>query len=193
MTLTSKPKDSRIAYFLVAMVAAIAGFSVYHFGLSNSSNHPSTPRDPLTPMSQELVGSQRPEFSLTDLEGQALSITKWDGLVVLVNFWATWCPPCRKEIPAFMEILNRYRDRGFQIVGIAIDEPEAVTDFINDLGVNYPQLIGEQDAIEVSQIYGNHFGALPYSVLFDRQGIIRFIKPGELKQDMLESHLQKWL
>ena len=193
MTLTSKPKDSRIAYFLVAVVAAIAGFSVYHFGPSKPPEQPSARPDPITSGSLELVGSQRPEFSLTDLEGQALSITQWDGLVVLVNFWATWCPPCRKEIPAFMEVLNRYRGRGFQIVGIAIDEPGAVTDFISELGVNYPQLIGEQEAIEVSQLYGNHYGALPYSVLIDRQGIIRFIKPGELKRDTLESHLLKWL
>jgi peroxiredoxin len=193
MTVTSKPKDSRIAYFLVAVVAAIAGFSVYHFGLSHLSHHLNAPPNPLTSKSLELVGRQRPEFSLTDLEGHEHSITQWDGRVVLVNFWATWCPPCRKEIPAFMEVLNRYRDRGFQIVGIAIDEHEAVTDFINNLGVNYPQLIGEHDAIEVSQLYGNHYGALPYSVLFDRQGIIRFAKPGELKQDKLESQLRKWL
>jgi peroxiredoxin len=193
MTITRKPKNSRLAYFLVAVVAAMAGFSVYHFDLSHLPPPSNARPNPLTSKSSELVGRQRPEFSLTDLQGQAHSITQWDGRVVLVNFWATWCPPCRKEIPAFMDVLNRYRDRGFQIVGIAIDKPKAVTDFINNLGVNYPQLIGEQDAIEVSQLYGNHYEALPYSVLFDRQGIIRFVKPGELKPNTLESQLRKWL
>ncbi len=142
---------------------------------------------------KSLLGQARPAFSLSDLDGVVQDVAQWDGKVVLINFWATWCPPCRKEMPAFVELHEQYAADGFEIVGIAIDDAEAVRDFIDTLGVNYPILVGDLDASEVSRLYGNHLGALPYSVLVDRDGTIRFIKPGELTHDVLDSELQRLL
>jgi peroxiredoxin len=177
-------------YLLTSTVAAIAGFSIYQ-----ATNLP--PRDaPVTAAftaPDMLVGTQRPEFSLPNLRGELTSISRWDGKVVLLNFWATWCPPCRKEMPGFVELQEQYDERGFQAVGIAIDRPEAVARFTKDLNAKYPQLVGPEAGLEVTDQYGNHFGALPYSVLLDREGTIQFVRAGELSKQALERKLLELL
>jgi peroxiredoxin len=182
-----------LTYLVVASLAAIAGFALHH--LWNSSRAVPGPGLPPSVVATHaaLLGQSRPEFSLTSLSGEPISIRRWDGQVILLNFWATWCPPCRREIPAFVDLFGKYRERGFQIVGVAIDDPDKVRSFVHDFGVDYPQLVGEQDAARVSERYGNRYGALPYSVLIDRTGIIRFIRPGELPSELLETELKKLL
>ena len=138
-------------------------------------------------------GSKRPDFSLPDLEGTQHAISEWDGKVVLVNFWATWCPPCREEMPAFISLKETYGEQGFEIIGVAIDELGAIADFADTLGVNYPVLHGQADASAVTRQYGNKIGALPYSVLLDRDGIVRFTRAGGLSKRKLESELKKYL
>jgi peroxiredoxin len=182
-----------LIYLAVASLAAIAGFALHH--LWNGSRAIPGPDLPASAVAAHtaLLGEIRPEFSLPSLSGEPVSIRRWDGKVILVNFWATWCPPCRREIPAFMDLFGNYRERGFQIVGVAIDDPDKVRSFVHNLGVDYPQLVGEQDAAKVSERYGNRYGALPYSVLIDRTGIIQFVRPGELRRELLESELKKLL
>ena len=134
----------------------------------------------------DLIGQRRPDFSLADFTGQAISIGQYDGQVVLINFWTSWCPPCRKEIPEFINVYNLYHDEGFEIVGIAIDDKQDAEEFIGKIpGLSYPQLIGFDDAIEVAKQFGNKTGGLPYSVLIGRQGIIRAIRAGPLNQEEL--------
>jgi peroxiredoxin len=185
----SKPR-TLVGYLLTAVVAAIAGFSIYQ-----ATNLPpsGTPASGAFTAPETLVGTQRPEFSLPNLKGEPISISRWDGKIVLLNFWATWCPPCRKEMPGFVELQERYDKRGFQAVGIAIDRPEAVARFTKDLNAKYPQLIGREAALEVTSRYGNHLGALPYSVLLDREGTIQFVKAGELSKQALETKLLELL
>lgn len=182
---------SLITYLIVAVAAAVVGFGLHY--IWNRSEDRIVPNQSLNEnpsASVTIVGQQRPEFTLPDLNGQSFSINRWDGDVVLINFWATWCPPCRKEIPVFTQILRIYGDRGFQIVGIAIDEPKTVSEFVQSLGASYPQMIAPSQGTELSKRYGNRYGALPYSVLIDREGIIRFTKAGELSRDELESLLE---
>ena len=134
----------------------------------------------------DLIGTKRATFSLSDFDDQAIPISDFDGKVVLINFWASWCPPCRREIPAFIEVREFFYDQGFEIIGIAIDEKEKAENFLNSMpNNNYPQLVGYNDAVAVAKLYGNPLGNLPYSVLFDRQGIIRFTKAGEIKKEEL--------
>lgn len=115
---------------------------------------------------------QRPDFTLIDLEGTPHSIRDWDGKVILINFWATWCPPCVREIPAFIKLYETYQDKGFTIIGIALDNKQDVIDFIDPMGVEYPILLGDQKGIQLTQEYGNRLGVLPYTVVIDRNGRI---------------------
>ena len=127
-----------------------------------------------------LIGTPRPDFSLADVEGVSRSVSEWDGKVLALNFWATWCPPCRKEIPEFVALQERYGARGLQFVGIALQRPEDVRSFMQEYGMNYPVLAGEMEVIRLAERYGNRVGALPYTVIIDRGGRIAFVKPGPL-------------
>jgi peroxiredoxin len=178
----------------VGVLALIAGAAGYWFSSAAQQEETAASAELKRPaVQQDLLGSTRPGFVLPDLAGEPQDLSQWDGQVVLVNFWATWCPPCRKEMPAFMELREQYNAAGFEIVGVAIDDREMVRDFVEELGVNYPIVHGSSDAAEVSKQYGNRLGALPYSVLVDREGTIRFIKPGELHKEELEAELTKLL
>ena len=137
--------------------------------------------------------SVRPDFALPDVDGEIHSISEWDGKIVLVNFWATWCPPCRREIPGFIELKKAYADQGFEIVGVAIDDADKVRAFIERVGINYPVLHGQGDANQVAEEYGDTMNSLPYSALIDREGKIRFSGAGGLTKASLEKALKSLL
>ncbi|MDD3448262.1 MAG: TlpA disulfide reductase family protein [Gammaproteobacteria bacterium] len=128
----------------------------------------------------------RPDFSLPDPDGTLHAASDWDGQVLVVNFWATWCPPCRREIPTFIELQQEYGARGLQFVGIAMDEADRVRDFATTLGINYPLLVGEQAVVDAARAYGNEAGLLPYSAVVDRSGKIVFTWAGELTREQAE-------
>jgi len=128
----------------------------------------------------------RPGFELADLSGKLRNADEWSGQVMVVNFWATWCPPCRKEMPAFIELQEKYGELGLQFVGIALDDLDKVQDFIDTMGVEYPVLVGQDDAMAVSSAYGNRLGALPYTAVIDREGIIVKTYRGEVSQESIE-------
>ena len=134
-----------------------------------------------------------PDFALPDLDGQMRSSDEWDGRVRVVNFWATWCPPCRKEIPLLKEIQSEYADRGVQIIGIAMDETEAVTQYAQTMDFNYPVLIGQQEAVELGNRFLKDFIGLPFTVFTDRDGRIVDIHTGELHRDQIETYLGRIL
>lgn len=136
---------------------------------------------------QDATLQTRPEFTLKDLEGIPRTITEWDGHVVLVNFWAPWCKPCREEIPMLMELQQDYGERGLRILGVAIDDPEPVRRFATELRVNYVLLAELMPALAVQDAYGDT--RLPYSVLIDRKGRIVYRKAGELTRAEIETEL----
>lgn len=142
---------------------------------------------------QSMVQRPAPEFSLPDINGVLHSSHEWAGKVVILNFWATWCPPCRSETPLFVELQEHYSATGLQFVGVAIDDADKVQDFMDTYGINYPMLLGENDAIDTAKQYGNRFGALPYTVVIDRQGMIRFIQRGEMTRPMVEGAIRPLL
>lgn len=125
---------------------------------------------------------RRLDFTLPDLQGNLHSSSEWDGKVVVVNFWATWCPPCIREIPFFIDLQTQYGEQGLQFIGIAIDNLPAIQHFVANQTINYPILIGEQEGITIAQNMGNSLGALPYTVVIDRTGNMVWRHPGEVTQ-----------
>ena len=117
-----------------------------------------------------------PDFALKDADGRTVRLSDYRGKVVLLDFWATWCDPCRYEIPWFMEMERKRKDRGFAVLGVSMDDDgwEAVKPFIAELGVNYRVLVGND---EIAQLYGG-VDALPTTFLIDREGKIAFVHVG---------------
>jgi len=176
---------------------SIVGLALFALILSGcGDNNTETTKEVVKPkavVSTSVIGNQRPEFSLADIEGTTRNIKEWDGKVLVINFWATWCPPCRKEMPAFTELQDQFGAQGLQFVGVAIDDADKVTEFMDTYGVNFPMLLGDLAAIEVGKAYGNRFGALPYTVIVDRQGKIAFTRRGELEKHTAEAEIKKLL
>lgn len=126
-----------------------------------------------------------PSFTLPDTNNRPRKIEEWKGQVIVLNFWATWCPPCRKEIPGFIRLQTKLASKDLQFIGIAIDEMGATQNFVKEYNVNYPILVGEFKAMTVSQHYGNDLGVLPYSVVINRQGEIIYQHQGEFSEEKL--------
>ena len=130
------------------------------------------------------------EFSLTDLSGQKLALASFKGKVVLLDFWATWCDPCRAEIPHFVEMQNKYGKEGLQVVGISMDDEEQpVREFYNKFRMNYPVAVGDAD---IARSYGGIFG-LPVAFIIGRDGRIYGKHIGETSPDVLEKDIKKLL
>lgn len=134
------------------------------------------------------VGDRRPDFAHAGVNGQLWRASDFDGRPTLVNFWATWCKPCLREMPLLQSLAERYPDR-LNVVGVAIDDPGAAGAFVERLGITYPILIGTSDVRKTQRRFGNPDGMLPYSVVVDAGGIIRWRHLGELDEAMLDDAL----
>ncbi len=134
-----------------------------------------------------------PAFTLTDLSGHRRSLSDWHGKVVLVNFWAPWCAPCRKEMPLLVRMQRRYASAGFQVLGLAVDQHAPVKRYIAKHPVNYPVFPDQKAATRLSRAYGDDIGALPYSVLIGRDGRVIDSQAGRLDPVTLHHWLDKAL
>lgn len=126
-------------------------------------------------------------LALPDLQGQSRRLEQWRGKVLVVNFWATWCAPCREEIPIFVGLQDRYAANGLQFVGISIDEVDKTREFATTFKMNYPVLIGTFDTVEVSRQAGNKRRVLPYTVILNRNGEIVAAELGGVSEEKLEA------
>lgn len=124
-----------------------------------------------------------------DLEGRPRRLLDWKGSVTVTNFWATWCEPCREEMPLLAEVHGRYRGRGVEIVGIGIDQVGKIREFAAKYGISYPLLVGDARALDVMRELGNRAGALPYTVILDRSGALAGQRLGALKAGELDRML----
>ncbi|MBS4095860.1 MAG: TlpA family protein disulfide reductase [Sulfuricella sp.] len=127
-------------------------------------------------------------FSATfdGLDGKPVALADFKGKPLILNFWATWCAPCRKEIPDLIEVQKQFSGRGLTLIGLAVEEPDKVADFVKEQGINYPVAIGRDKGIWLLQTLGNKAAGLPYTVLIDRAGNIVFTKRGAITRERLE-------
>ncbi len=187
-------RKSIIILSAVAVMAATGGYFVATLvspaALRATPPAVQTDAAVLTPPAPEnLIGERRPDFALADANGRMVSSDSFDGDVLLLNFWATWCTPCVEEMPMLSRMQQQFAGQGVNIVGIALDDPERARQFAAGLGVEYTVLFGLADAMLVGRRYGNRAGMLPYSVLVDRAGTIRWTRLGILDRIGLETRL----
>jgi thiol-disulfide isomerase/thioredoxin len=134
-------------------------------------------------------GQTVPDLALPDLQGRMHHLAEWRGQRVLLNFWAPWCTPCRREMPALVAAQKRYGGDRVQIVGIAVDRPAAVRAYLRKVPVNYPVLIAADPSRDPGPSFGNSLGALPYSVLIEPDGRVADTHYGALQP----AQLRWWL
>jgi thiol-disulfide isomerase/thioredoxin len=132
-------------------------------------------------------------LTLPDADGKERRIDEWRGKVVVVNFWATWCAPCREEMPEFMKAQQQLGPKGLQFVGIAVDQADKVKQYADEIALNYPTLVGGFGAMELSRTLGNTLMALPFTVVLDRKGGIAHTQLGVLKPDKLDAIVRQLL
>ena len=170
-------KTGQIALLVLAAVSALAaGFWLHPW---NSGR---------VPESGDVA--QLMAASLPDVEGRSQALAQWQGKVMVVNFWATWCRPCLEEIPEFIRMQEKLGNQGLQFVGIAIDDTIKVREFALKYRMNYPVLIGEMGAIELARVAGNEQGGLPFTVILDRRGRLIGTELGGLNEQKLTAIIQ---
>ncbi len=132
--------------------------------------------------SDPLLNQPRPAFTLPDLDGKLHNISQWDGKLLVINFWASWCEPCLREMPAFARLQQHYEDQGVQFIGIAVDNAADVSEFLDSMEprINYPILLGDEKTFATPVAYGNLYGILPHTVIVDKTGLIAYSHFGSL-------------
>ncbi len=164
------------------IVAITVAFAIYE--VSRHGSRPTKPGPPTAPH------SIAPDFSLQDLNGQPLNLSDYGGKVIVLDFWATWCAPCRDEIPHLVQLQGKYHQQGLQVVGISMDDaPKPVREFYQQFKMNYPVALGNQ---KVAEAYGGILG-LPIAFLIGRDGRIHAKYVGEINMSVLEQEIKMLL
>lgn len=171
-------KSPKTTLFLVALAFGAAGIAARHWV---------APAEPMVGAPSEVSVAEVWKGRLPDLAGKAQDMNQWRGKVLVLNFWAPWCPPCRKEIPDFIRLQERHGGAGLQFVGVALDEPDKVSAFVDETGINYPILLGAEQATALSAAAGNRLGGLPFTVVFDRRGNAVATLTGGVNETRLEA------
>ena len=183
-----------VVVVLVIAVAAAGGFFVQHALNGRDSVTPATEPATVKAEAPGQVSQQQdapvptvpetlPDVTLPDRSGTRRSLISWKGQPLIINFWATWCGPCREEIPLLRALRKERAADKLEIIGIAVDEQQAVLKFAREMSIDYPVLMGEQEGYEAAEHFGVASLVLPFSVFVDSQGRIVTLKVGELHPD----------
>jgi thiol-disulfide isomerase/thioredoxin len=193
----SQPSATAKVALAIALVSAAGagGFVAYRLSATHSSTltpvqYPGTVRskpsagesDESAPPSARRIPEVLPDVTMPDSSGIQHKLSEWKGRPLMVNFWATWCDPCRREIPLLKSLRHERSGESLEVVGIAVDFKDAVLDYTRKIGIDYPVLIGEKDGMAAIDAFGMDT-VFPFTVFADKQGRIFTVKVGELGRD----------
>lgn len=170
--------NRRLQAGIFLVVAATAGLAGYYLN-----------RASLVAPAADGAASRLMLGSLPDLSGKPQAFSQWRGKVLVVNFWATWCAPCREEIPALMKVQRVYADKGVQVVGISLDNVAKVQSFAREMNIDYALVNGVADTLDLAKNLGNRAGVLPFTVVLDRMGRLAHAHAGALTEASLSAIL----
>jgi len=199
----NKPGLRLLGAALIALLGIWAGLKAYSvrsahhaYGVAVPAGTASAPNPSDSPALDSLaseaavphpvIPARLPEFSLKDLTGKPIKISAWSGKSLVINFWATWCAPCRREIPLLKTLAAEWAGRDLEVVGIAVDYRDKVQDFADRFKIDYPVLIGDQDALDVAAKFGMSSPAFPFTVFTDRRGEVVALFVGELHRPQVD-------
>lgn len=167
-----KKTNLAIIFLLIVTLAAAYGYRKY------------TQRDPT--FTKGMVGKPAPKFNLPSSKGGQINLEDYKGKLVLLNFWASWCPPCRAEMPGFIKLQEEYKDKPFNIIGAALEDKRSADKYADEIGVNYPYAYGLEVIQKKTEAFGNLDGALPYSVLIGPDQKIISVYYGFISEEKLK-------
>jgi thiol-disulfide isomerase/thioredoxin len=172
---------------LALSAAAVLGYFAYRWSAGTDNPPPASPTQAARDDSPAQLADSLPDFVLDNLDGNATGLNAWAGKPLVVNFWATWCGPCLREIPMLKTFQTDHPD--VQVVGIAVDRLDPVLSFAADMEFNYPILVGQSDAMDAAASFGVDFFALPFTVFAAADGRLLGVHTGEVHQEHLDNLL----
>ncbi len=170
----------------LVVVAALAGLGAYLASRDLLAPEPPS----VEPIRPAVIPERRPDLTLADRDGKPRALSEWDGKALIINFWATWCAPCRREIPMLNALAREYRGQGVEVIGIAVDFREDVLQYLQKMPIDYTVLIGEQDGMDAARAFGMDTIGLPFTAFTDSSGRIATIHVGELHRPEAEAILK---
>lgn len=184
------PRLYQIGLF-AAFLAVVGGFYLFSTASHSGGTQDRSPENTRLTSQGSLQGQDAPDFELEQMNGETFRLSDHRGEVIVVNFWATWCPPCKKEIPGFVELQNEFGSEGVLFVGVSLDEGgfDAVRPFAEKMDINYPLVV---DDGTVASKYGG-VRALPTSFVVGPEGKIQYARPGFLPENVLREKLKPLL
>lgn len=170
---------SQVAIVVAALAAGAGGLWASHawFGLN-------------PPPGSVALGAPAIEFELPTLDGSLAARSAWAGRVQVINFWAPWCAPCRREIPVLQALREEFGSERVEVLGVALDEAEAVRKYVGDMGIDYPVLLASMSDFGLMRAYGNDRDALPFTIIVDAAGRVHARKLGEYHESDLRADIE---
>ena len=176
--------NKNIAIAIVLIVVLVAGVVTYQFqGQPQKEN---LPPEPIAESKEATPVATNIDFALADLDGNMRQLSEWNGKGRLVNFWATWCAPCRREIPLLKKTQEAHAGDGIQVIGIAVDFPEQVIAYAEEAQFNYPILVGQEDAMAAAEASGIDFIGMPFTMVLAPDGELLKTHIGEIVEVHIE-------